>query len=57
MRETEHPKAEGGSEGPLARVVPLLSEIGDLKRLRVAGRLGTHAEGVFRRSWAALVSG
>ena len=52
MSQTQRPNG-----GTLARLVPLLSEIGDLKRLRAAGRTGTHAEGVFRRSWAALFAG
>ena len=43
--------------GMLSALVPLLAEIGDLKRIRAAGRPGTHAEGVFRRSWAALLEG
>ena len=47
----------GATQDTLARLVPLLSEIGDLKRLRAAGRAGTHAEGIFRRSWAALLAG
>ena len=54
MRETQGLNATGGA---LADLVPLLSEMGDLKRLRAAGRAGTHAEGVFRRSWAALLAG
>ena len=43
--------------GAVAGLVPLLAEIGDLKRVRAAGRPGSHAEGVFRRSWAALLDG
>ena len=59
MREAHDPGTTpgGGTRGALARLVPLLSEIGDLKRLRAAGRAGTHAEGVFRRSWAAILAG
>ena len=60
MSRTEQSDAARGEttpKEPLARLVPLLSEIGDLKRLRAAGRAGTHAEGVFRRSWAALLAG
>ena len=60
MSQTEHAGSARGGTTPgdsLARLVPLLSEIGDLKRIRAAGRAGTHAEGVFRRSWAALLAG
>ncbi len=35
----------------------LLSEIGDLKRIRSAGREGSVAERGFRRAWAALAAG
>lgn len=38
-------------------LLPLLREVGDLKRLRSAARTGTHMERVFRRSWAALLGG
>ncbi len=59
MRETQGSGKTPGEaiQSALARLVPLLSEMGDLKRLRAAGRVGTHAEGVFRRSWAALLAG
>jgi 5'-deoxynucleotidase YfbR-like HD superfamily hydrolase len=43
-----------------AVVVPptaLLAELGDLKRVRAAGRVGSLAEQAFLRSWAALVAG
>ena len=55
MSQTQRPDTANGDT--LAHLVPLLSEIGDLKRLRAAGRAGTHAEGIFRRSWAALFAG
>lgn len=41
----------------LARLKPLLGEINDLKRIRVAGRSGTLADRGFVRSWAALIRG
>lgn len=44
----------GGSLEPL---LPLLREVGDLKRTCSAGREGTALERLFRRSWAALLSG
>ena len=40
-----------------ARHLPLLRELGDLKRIRSAGRAGTIAERLFRRGWAALARG
>jgi 5'-deoxynucleotidase YfbR-like HD superfamily hydrolase len=42
---------------PLETLVPLLRDVGDLKRLRSAARTGTHMERVFRCSWAALLGG
>ena len=39
------------------RHLPLLRELGDLKRIRSAGRDGTIAERLFRRGWAALARG
>ena len=48
---------EARPEGTLAPIVPLLSEIGDLKRLRTADGEGSLAERSFRRSWAAVVAG
>ncbi len=41
----------------VAPLVPLLAEMGDLKRLRTADGDGSLAERAFRRSWAAIVSG
>jgi len=38
-------------------LIPLLREINDLKRVRVAGIDGTLAARAFRRSWARLVAG
>ncbi|MFF8103574.1 hypothetical protein ACF07S_28315 [Streptomyces sp. NPDC016640] len=44
--------------GPLRAAVPLLREIGDLKRVRTAGSGGVSmAERAFCRSWAELVRG
>ena len=37
--------------------VPLLRQIGDLKRVTSAGRPGSIAERAFRRAWTALVAG
>jgi hypothetical protein len=42
---------------PLARLRPLLAEIGDAKRVRVAGRPGSLAEQAFDRAWRRLVAG
>ncbi|MGR7025503.1 hypothetical protein [Geodermatophilus sp. URMC 62] len=42
---------------PLAALRPLLAEIGDAKRVRVAGTPGSLAEQAFARAWARLVSG
>ena len=42
---------------PAARLLPLLRELGDLKRIHSAGRRGSIAERLFRRSWSALVAG
>ena len=41
----------------LAALLPLLRELNDLKRVRVAGREGSLAEQLFGRAWAALVAG
>ncbi|WP_426061222.1 hypothetical protein [Hymenobacter sp. B1770] len=41
----------------LAAVLPLLRELNDLKRGRVAGRDGSLAEQLFAGAWAALVAG
>lgn len=39
------------------RHLPLLRELGDLKRIRSADRQGSIAERLFRRGWAALARG
>ncbi|WP_425228414.1 hypothetical protein [Sphingomonas sp.] len=39
------------------RLLPLLRELGDLKRIRAAGRDGSIAERLFRHGWAALARG
>lgn len=41
----------------LAAVRPLLAEIGDAKRVRVAAAEGSLAEQAFRRAWGRLVAG
>ena len=41
----------------LGALRPLLQEIGDAKRTRVAGRSGSLSEQAFSRSWARLVDG
>ena len=41
----------------IAQILPLLRELNDLKRLRVADRDGSIAERVFRRSWSRLIAG
>ncbi|RZK59468.1 MAG: hypothetical protein EOO59_07685, partial [Hymenobacter sp.] len=41
----------------LAAVLPLLRELNDLKRVRVAGRDNSLAEQLFAQAWAALVAG
>ncbi len=38
-------------------LLPLLRELNDLKRIRVAAKRGSIAERLFRRSWARLVAG
>ena len=48
------PLADPALLGPLR---PLLGELGDAKRVRVAGRTGSLAEQAFVRSWARLVAG
>lgn len=42
---------------PQSRLVPLLREINDLKRIRVAGRHGSLAEQLFLRAWGRIVAG
>ena len=44
-------------EGGLAALLPLLRELGDLKRLRSAGRTGSIASRLFREAWIGLSSG
>lgn len=39
------------------KMLPLLRELNDLKRIRVAGKSGSIAERLFLRAWARLVSG
>jgi 5'-deoxynucleotidase YfbR-like HD superfamily hydrolase len=39
------------------RLTPLLGELSDLKRVRVAGRAGSLAEQAFRRGWQRLIGG
>ncbi|MFD7709775.1 hypothetical protein ACFV6E_07350 [Streptomyces sp. NPDC059785] len=53
------PAARDGEvpRGSLRVAVPLLREIGDLKRIRTAGSGASMAERAFRRSWAELVRG
>lgn len=46
-----------GTLTALAGLRPLLAEIGDAKRVRVAGAAGSLAEQAFARSWARLVAG
>lgn len=41
----------------LAALRPLLQEVGDAKRVRVAGRTGSLSEQAFSRAWARLVEG
>lgn len=43
--------------GPTARLLPLLRELGDLKRIHSADAPGSIAERLFHRGWAALASG
>lgn len=47
----------GSNVEALGGVRGLLTEVGDLKRVRVAHREGSLAEQAFRRSWAALYAG
>jgi 5'-deoxynucleotidase YfbR-like HD superfamily hydrolase len=46
-----------GALGPLQGLRPLLAEIGDAKRVRVAAAPGSLAEQAFGRAWARLVEG
>ncbi len=46
-----------GTLTALAGLRPLLAEIGDAKRVRVAGASGSLAEQAFGRAWARLVAG
>ncbi len=47
---------EQAARAPLA-LMPLLRDLGDLKRIRSAGRAGTIAERLFATAWAQLVAG
>ena len=40
-----------------AALLPLLREVGDLKRVTSAGRSGSIAERAFKRAWASLMAG
>jgi len=46
-----------GTLHPFAQLRPLLAEIGDAKRVRVAGAPGSLAEQSFARTWARLAAG
>ncbi len=46
-----------GTLHPFAQLRPLLAEIGDAKRIRVAAGPGSLAEQAFTRAWARLVDG
>ncbi|SFU00126.1 hypothetical protein SAMN05660657_04613 [Geodermatophilus amargosae] len=46
-----------GTLHPFAQLRPLLAEIGDAKRVRVAGAPGSLAEQSFARTWTRLVAG
>ena len=50
------PIAEAAPAAPLA-LRPLLVELGDLKRVRSAGRTGSIAERLFAQGWSALTGG
>lgn len=43
--------------GPAAQFVPLLRELGHLKRITSAGRSGSIATRLFRQAWGALIAG
>jgi len=45
------------TEAPPARMLGLLRELGELKRIRSAGRDGTIAQRLFAAAWGALVAG
>ncbi|MDF7814086.1 hypothetical protein [Hymenobacter sp. YC55] len=49
--------ARPGALDELAAVLPLLRELNDLKRVRVAGQDNSLAEQLFASAWAALVAG
>ncbi len=49
--------ARAGADSRLASFRPILGEINDLKRVRVAGRAGSLADQGFARSWGALIAG
>lgn len=59
MQASANTSAPARSEAlvELAAVLPLLRELNDLKRVRVAGREGSLAEQLFGRAWGALVAG
>lgn len=59
MQASANTSAPARSEAlvELATVLPLLRELNDLKRVRVAGREGSLAEQLFGRAWGALVAG
>ena len=65
MAWREEPDGNRGVNGPFAapagtaaaRLLALLGEIGDLKRTRSAGRVGSVAERGFAAAWAALCAG
>lgn len=54
MPDPASPAALGGCNPALT---PLFGEIGDLKRIRSAGRTGSIATRLFRRAWSELVAG
>ena len=46
-----------GGSSALAELRPLLTEVGDAKRVRVADAPGSLAEQAFARTWGRLVAG
>lgn len=54
MPDADSPAAAGACNPALT---PLFGEVGDLKRVRSAGRTGSIATRLFRRAWSELVAG
>ncbi len=55
--ESSAPGESGEADDPLPPLAALIAELGELKRVRCAGRAGSAAERLFRAAWGRLCAG